>query len=134
MLLNFKFKRSFFKNFIINPIGVTTKKKIIPIIKGAKILPKNSPNLNQIIECWLQTLLSVGLVRLFLGLSSFFCHRYLYDNALTGTIPPQISTLTNLVDLYAPKWHIHWVLVICFIECWSCAPLSQPFKVNWMLF
>jgi hypothetical protein len=48
LLLNFKFKRSFFKNFIINPIGVTTKKKIIPIIKGAKILPKNSPNLNQI--------------------------------------------------------------------------------------
>ena len=33
-----------------------------------------------------------------------------------------------LRDLYAPKWHIHWVLVICFIECWSCAPLSQPFK------
>ena len=27
-----------------------------------------------------------------------------------------------------PKWHIYWVLVICVIECWSCAPLSQPFK------
>ena len=29
-------------------MGVTIKKKIIPIIKGAKIFPKNRPNLNQI--------------------------------------------------------------------------------------
>ena len=29
------------------PIGVTTRKKTIPIAKGAKILPSKSPNLNQ---------------------------------------------------------------------------------------
>tara|TARA_A100001015_G_C14956234_1_gene698910 strand:+ start:1166 stop:1519 length:354 start_codon:yes stop_codon:yes gene_type:complete len=47
-LLNFKFNRSFLKNLIISPIGVTIKKKIIPIIKGLKNLLKNIPNLNQI--------------------------------------------------------------------------------------
>ena len=58
-------------------------------------------------ECWSYTLLSVGPARLFLSLSSFFSCRYLLDNALTGTIPPQMSTLTKLKKLYAPKWHIH---------------------------
>ena len=72
--------------------------------------------------------MSVGIARLSLTLSSFFSCSRLYNNALTGTIPPQISTLTKLDYLYAPKWHIHWVLVRCFIDCWSCAPLSQPFK------
>ena len=59
----------------------------------------------------------------------FFSCSGLWDNALTGTIPPQISALTKLTYLYAPKWHIHWVCVTCFIECWSCAPLSQPFNL-----
>ena len=40
----------------------------------------------------------------------FFCHRYLNDNALTGPIPSEISTLTKLVDLYAPS-------LIEVIEC-----------------
>ena len=30
-----------------NPMGVTTKKNIIPMIKGDTIVPKNIPNLNQ---------------------------------------------------------------------------------------
>ena len=72
--------------------------------------------------------MSAGHMRLSLTFSSFFSCSHLSNNALTGTIPPQISTLTKLMELYAPKWHIHWVLVIRFIECWSCAPLSQPFK------
>ena len=33
--------------FIIKAIGVTTKKKIIPIIIGEKNFPINNPNLNQ---------------------------------------------------------------------------------------
>ena len=140
------------------------------------------PSFNQIIEWWSYIILSVGHLRLSLTFSSFFLHRnlwrdaltgpipseistltkltYLYGpslieviecwsyfywvvvvcaslsafqvffwNALTGTIPSQISTLTKLSSLYAPKSEsIYWVLAICFIECWSCAPLSQPFK------
>ena len=38
---------SFFNNLIIKPIGVTTKKNIIPMINGENIFPKNIPNLNQ---------------------------------------------------------------------------------------
>ena len=48
-LLNLKLSRSFFNNFIIKPIGVTTRKKIIPIIKGETIFPKKIPNLNHIL-------------------------------------------------------------------------------------
>ena len=61
------------------------------------------PSLIKIIECWLHVLLSVGHVRLSLSLSSFF-YRLLDSNALTGTIPPQISTLTKLTQLYAHVW------------------------------
>jgi hypothetical protein len=32
---------------MIKPIGVTTKKNIIPMINGDTIFPKNIPNLNQ---------------------------------------------------------------------------------------
>ena len=39
----------FLKNFIISPVGVTTRKNIIPIIIGDNIVPRNNPNLNQII-------------------------------------------------------------------------------------
>ena len=46
LLLNFKFNKSFLSNRINIPIGVTTKKKIIPIIKGDINLPKKIPNLN----------------------------------------------------------------------------------------
>ena len=38
---------SFLKSLIIKPVGVTTKKYIIPIIKGEIIFPKIIPNLNQ---------------------------------------------------------------------------------------
>ena len=37
---------SFPNNLIIKPVGVTTKKNIIPIISGDTIFPKNIPNLN----------------------------------------------------------------------------------------
>ena len=46
-LLYFKFNTSFPNNLIIRPVGVTTKKNIIPIIIGEIILPKKIPNLNQ---------------------------------------------------------------------------------------
>ena len=46
MSLNLRFKRSFLSNLIINPIGVTTKKNIIPITNGETIFPKKIPNLN----------------------------------------------------------------------------------------
>tara|TARA_B100001175_G_C19157586_1_gene471282 strand:- start:183 stop:524 length:342 start_codon:yes stop_codon:yes gene_type:complete len=49
LLLNFKFNISFPNTLIIKPIGVTTKKNIIPIINGEIILPNNNPNLNQIL-------------------------------------------------------------------------------------
>ena len=65
----------------------------------------------------------------------FFFHRRLRnsrDPGLMGTIPPQMSTLTDLRVLYAPT--SNKFIDICAIECWSCAPLSQPFKVNLMLF
>ena len=59
---------------------------------------------------------------------SFFCHRQLNNNALTGPIPSEISTLTKLYHLYAPS-------LIEVIECWSCIywvlvmrAFSQPFK------
>ena len=63
-------------------------------------------------ECWLECLLTHDF--------NFFSCRDLGSNALTGTIPPQIFTLTNLVLLYAPKRPIcvsighmhHWVLVL----------------------
>ena len=45
--MNFKFIKSFPSSFIINPIGVTTKKKITPIIIGEIIFPNRIPNLNQ---------------------------------------------------------------------------------------
>ena len=38
---------SFPNNLIIKPVGVTTKKKIIPINNGEIIFPKNIPILNQ---------------------------------------------------------------------------------------
>ena len=49
MLLLFFLKliRSFLNNFIIKPVGVTTKKNTIPIIIGEIKLPKKIPNLNQ---------------------------------------------------------------------------------------
>ena len=40
---------SFPNNLIIKPIGVTTKKNIMPMIKGDTIFPNNIPNLNQIL-------------------------------------------------------------------------------------
>ena len=40
---------SFLKILIIKPVGVTTRKKIIPIITGEIIFPKIIPNLNQIL-------------------------------------------------------------------------------------
>ena len=71
-------------------------------------------------ECW-----SLHLTTHFSSIS--LCRR-LAHNSLSGTIPPQISILTELVYLYAPSlnqtiecWsYIYWVLVTCFIECWSC--------------
>ena len=45
----FKFNISLPNNLIIRPIGVTTKKNIIPKIIGDIILPKSIPNLNQIL-------------------------------------------------------------------------------------
>ena len=41
------FNRSFLANLISKPIGVTTKKNIIPIIIGDIIFPKKIPNINQ---------------------------------------------------------------------------------------
>ena len=68
-------------------------------------------------------------------ISSFFSCRDLDRNALTGTIPPQISMLSRLTRLYAPKMAQllcigHICIIECWscVECWSCAPLSQPFK------
>ena len=49
LLLFFKFKGSLPNSFIIIPVGVTTKKNIMPIIIGAIIFPINIPNLNQIL-------------------------------------------------------------------------------------
>ncbi len=46
LLLNFKFNKSFLSNRINIPIGVTTKKKTSPIIKGDINLPSKIPNLN----------------------------------------------------------------------------------------
>ena len=45
--LNVKLSRSFLNIFINKPIGVTTKKNIIPITRGETIFPNNIPNLNQ---------------------------------------------------------------------------------------
>ena len=39
----------FINNLINKAMGVTTKKKIIPIIIGEIIFPKSRPNLNQIL-------------------------------------------------------------------------------------
>ena len=39
LLLNFKFNKSFLNNFIIKPVGVTTKKNIKAMIIGELILP-----------------------------------------------------------------------------------------------
>ena len=47
--MNFKLNKSFFKNLIKIPIGVTTKKYIIPITKGDTTLPNKIPSLNQIL-------------------------------------------------------------------------------------
>ena len=86
-------------------------------------LPPVCPKFDRSYWVLVMHLLSVGHARLLSAFQRFFSCRRLYGNALTGTIPPQISTLTKLIELYAPKWHIHWVLVICFIECWnSCEP------------
>ena len=46
-MLFFNPSKSLPKALIINPVGVTTKKKIIPITIGPIILPSNIPNLNQ---------------------------------------------------------------------------------------
>jgi hypothetical protein len=46
-LLNFIFNKSLFNSLINNPIGVTTKKNIIPITNGEIIFPRKIPNLNQ---------------------------------------------------------------------------------------
>ena len=48
-MLNFKFNKSFPIILINNPIGVTTRKNIIPIINGEINFPKNNPNLNHIL-------------------------------------------------------------------------------------
>ena len=42
----FNLNRSFPNTLINRPIGVTTKKKIIPMIIGDIIFPKITPNLN----------------------------------------------------------------------------------------
>ena len=66
-----------------------------------------APHLIQVFKCWSYASLIVGHARLSLTLSSFFSCSTLSGHALTGTIPPQISALTKLATLYAPKWHIH---------------------------
>ena len=45
----FKLIKSLPRNLIIKPIGVTTKKNIIPMIIGETIFPNKIPNLNQIL-------------------------------------------------------------------------------------
>ena len=45
-LFFFNLIKSFLNSFIIIPVGVTTKKKIIPIIIGAIKFPNKIPNLN----------------------------------------------------------------------------------------
>ena len=47
--LNFNFNISFLNIFINKDSGVTTKKKIKPIIIGETTFPKKIPNLNQIL-------------------------------------------------------------------------------------
>ena len=49
LLFFFKLSKSFLKIFIIKPVGVTTKKKMMPITIGATNFPKINPNLNQIL-------------------------------------------------------------------------------------
>ena len=62
--------------------------------------------------------MSVGLARLLKHFFKFlFSCRYLQGNDLTGTVPPQISTLTKLIWLYAP-------CLDQFTECWSYVLLS----------
>jgi len=46
-LLNFRFNKSLFNSLINNPIGVTTKKNIIPITNGEIIFPRKIPKLKQ---------------------------------------------------------------------------------------
>ena len=67
-------------------------------------------------------------MRAFSQLFKFFSPRYLHDNALTGTIPPQISTLSKLYLLYVPNLIQFIECCHVLIECWSCAPLSHIFK------
>ena len=70
------------------------------------------------IECWSHVPLS--------HIFKFFLCRLLHQNSLTGTTPSQILTLTKLKGLYVPESErIYWVLAACFIDCWSCAPLSS---------
>ena len=45
-MLNLFFSKSFLKNFIKTPVGVTTVKKTIPITIGAIMAPNKIPNLN----------------------------------------------------------------------------------------
>ena len=61
--------------------------------------------------------MSVGINASLHMISSFFSYRELDHNALTGTIPPQISTLTKLTWLCVPKLNQ-------FTKCWSYTLLS----------
>ena len=47
VFLNLRFNKSLFSSLINIPIGVTTKKNIIPIINGEITFPRKTPNLNQ---------------------------------------------------------------------------------------
>ena len=67
-------------------------------------------------ECWSFALLCNCENASMHTFSSFFLHRQLEENVLTGPILSEISTLTELVYLYVPR-------LIEVIECWSCTLL-----------
>ena len=82
----------------------------------AAVSPKFDPNY------WVMVIYLIGCCwscAPSLSFSSFFSHRALSTNALTGSIPSEISRLTRLEYMYASSY---WVLPMCFIEYWSCAP------------
>ena len=89
--------RSFLNNFIIKPVGVTTKKNTIPIIIGEIKLPKNIPNLNQtlfkgvsIFELNIPKIKKINEITIDQALSSFpfkIGHNPISKNTTKKTIP-----------------------------------------------
>ena len=95
--------------FIIRPIGVTTRKKTAPIAMGAKIAPKNIPNLNQSIFGGVNNLELVNPKNK--NIKEIIIDQIIIDSAFVSGHSPKHK---NTIKKVKPKFRFELILILDF--------------------